>query len=120
MVHERMLEHVARAIGNERTIGDGVFAAGVFGIWFFADIEHTLVFLCAEQFEQFREVVFLPGLSQPLDLPESVWLDLKLNGVVGCVFHQCVARLEFEITGNITNADQHGSTESVSLPISEH
>src|SRR6266567_4671745 len=58
MVHERMLEHVARAIGNKCTIGDGVFAAGVFGIGLLADIEHTLSFLCAEQFEQFREIVF--------------------------------------------------------------
>src|ERR1700726_4218145 len=51
MVHQRMLEHVTRAISNQRTIGDGVFAAGVLGIWFFADIEHTLSFLCAKQLE---------------------------------------------------------------------
>src|SRR3984957_9590900 len=51
MIHERMLEHVTGTIGNKCTIGDGVFAAGVFGISVFADIEHTLSFLCAEQLE---------------------------------------------------------------------
>ena len=66
---------IARAIGNECTVSNGVFAAGVVGIRFFADIEHTLALLCAEQLEKFREVVFLPRLSQLLDLPESVWFD---------------------------------------------
>src|SRR6202021_111287 len=48
MIHERMLEHVTGAVGNKCAIGDGVFAAGVFGIWFFADIERTLNPLRAE------------------------------------------------------------------------
>src|SRR5271157_2133538 len=120
MVDEGMFEHVTRAVGNERACRHGVFTGGVLGVRFFANLDHTLSFLCAEQLEQFREVVFLPRLPQLLDLPECVWLDLKFNGAFWRVLHQGVARLEFEIAGDVTDAGQHTSSERMGLTVSQN
>ena len=83
----------------------------IFRVRFFAHLEHSLGFLCAEQFEEFGEVVLFPRLPQLLDLPESVRFDLQLDRVLRRVLHQGVARLKFEITGHIADPDQHGAAK---------
>src|ERR1035441_2327673 len=71
-----------------------------------------------QQLKQLREVVRLKRLPYFLDLTESVRFDFQFNRVFRGVFQQGVTRIEFEVAGDVTKADDYRTTEGVCLTIS--
>src|SRR5664279_4492241 len=118
MLNERMLQHVPRSVGDQSCLRYRVFVRGVVRIGFFAGLEDSLTLLRTQQLKQLREVVGLERLPYFLDLAESVRLDFQFNRVFRGVFQQGVTRIEFEVAGNVTKANQDRTTEGVRLTIS--
>src|SRR5208337_5584101 len=118
MLNERMLQHVPGSVGDQSCLRHRVFVRGVVRIGFFTGLEDSLTLLSAKQLKQLREVVGLERLPYFLDLAEGVRFDFQLNRVFRGVLQQGVTRIEFEVAGDVTKADDYWTTEGVCLTIS--
>src|SRR5215469_878579 len=112
-----MPEHVAGSIGNQSCLRHRVFVRRVVRVAFFAGFKNALAILGTQQLEQLCEVVRLERPSYFLDLAESVWLDLQLNRVFRGMLQQGVARIEFEVAGDVAKANHYRTTEGMGLTV---
>src|SRR5664280_2000807 len=118
MLNEWVLQHVPGSVGDQSSLRHRVFVRSVVRIGFFAGLQDSLTLLRTQQLKQLREVVRLKRLPYFLDLAESVRLDFQFNRIFRGVLQQGVTRIEFEVAGDVTKADDHWTTEGVCLTIS--
>src|SRR5271166_6950414 len=118
VLNERMLQHVPGSVGDQSCLRHRVFVRGVVRIGFFAGLEDSLTLLRPQQLKQLREVVCIERLPYFLDLTESVRFDFQFDRVFRGVLQQGVARIELEVAGDVTKADQDRTAEGVCLTIS--
>src|SRR5664280_3752033 len=115
MLNEWVLQHVPGSVGDQSCLRHRVFVRSVVRIGFFAGLQDSLTLLRTQQLKQLREVVRLKRLPYFLDLAESVRFDFQFDRVFRGVFQQGVTRIEFEVEGNVTKANNHWSTEGVCM-----
>src|SRR5664280_622931 len=118
MLNEWVLQHVPGSVGDQSSLRHRVFVRSVVRIGFFAGLQDSLTLLRTQQLKQLREVVRLKRLPYFLDLAESVRLDFQFNRIFRGVLQQGVTRIEFEVAGDVTKADDYWATEGVCLTIS--
>src|SRR5664280_78217 len=118
MLNEWVLQHVPGSVGDQSSLRHRVFVRSVVRIGFFAGLQDSLTLLRTQQLKQLREVVRLKRLPYFLDLAESVRLDFLFNRIFRGVLQQGVTRIEFEVAGDVTKADDNRTAKGVCLTIS--
>jgi hypothetical protein len=101
--------HVPGRVGLEHRLDDGAFHTGVFRGRLTIGIDRALRLGGTRQTKQFREVTFFRCRLQPFHLLEGVSFDFKFDRVLGRVFRQRVARLEWEIARDVPDAENDGA-----------